>query len=334
MRHLTAFQNSGKLWNANTCNNTGRTNRPGANTNLHRISTCLRQRLDRIGGGNVTGNDLDIAKFCFDLLDSLDHTRGMTVCGINHQNINARFDKGRCTLKPGFANTGCRCCAKTTTFVLTGVRVQFGFFDVLDRDQAGTAIGIINHQQLFNPVLVQKFFGFFGIYVFGDRDQTFKGHQFGNRLRAIGGKTHIAVGQDANQLVCAAFDNRDTGNVIDVHKIKRISQRLIGMNGNWVHHHARFELLHTANFFGLLDNIEVLVNDPHAAMLCHHNRHCTFGYGIHSRGKQRDFQVNLFGNAGICLHLSRQNFGCGGFDQYVVKRQGFCYAGHLATSLI
>jgi hypothetical protein len=133
------------------------------------------------------------------------------MCGINDQYVNTGLDQRHCPFKAAFANAGCRGNTQTTAFILARIRVQFGFFDVLDGNQAGAAIGFVNHQKLFNAMLVQKFFGFFGFDIFRYRNQIFVGHQFGNRLRTVGRKTHISVGQNADQLVAGAFEYRKCG---------------------------------------------------------------------------------------------------------------------------
>ncbi len=251
------------------------------------------------------------------------------MCGINDQYVNTGLDQRHCPFKAAFANAGCRGNTQTTAFILARIRVQFGFFDVLDGNQAGAAIGFVNHQKLFNAMLVQKFFGFFGFDIFRYRNQIFVGHQFGNRLRTVGRKTHISVGQNADQLVAGAFNNRNTGNVVDVHQVQRIGERLIRVNGDRVDDHTGFKFLYAANLFGLLCDIEVLVNDPHTTMLRHNNRHRAFGHCVHCGRQKRNAQVDIFGNAGVGLHLCRQHFAGGGFDQNVIKRQGFCNAGHM-----
>ena len=57
------------------------------------------------------------------------------------------------------------------------------------------------------------------------------------------------------------------------HQAQRVGQRLVGMDGDRVDHHAAFELLDLADLVGLRLGIEVLVDDADAAGLGHGDRH-------------------------------------------------------------
>ena len=67
------------------------------------------------------------------------------------------------------------------------------------------------------------------------RDQLVLGHQLGDPLARIGGKAHVAVGQDADQLagaaVAAAFDHRNAGDAVRLHQLERLGQ--LGARARW-----------------------------------------------------------------------------------------------------
>ena len=109
-----------------------------------------------------------------------------------------------------------------------------GLLDVLDRDQADAVIGVIDHDQLFDAVLMQQLLGFVLRHAALDGDQLVLGHQLGDRLIEMGCKTHVAVGQDADQLALAGraivigwpIDHRHAGDAEIGHQFQRVFQRL------------------------------------------------------------------------------------------------------------
>ena len=80
--------------------------------------------------------------------------------------------------------------------------------DILDGDQADAAILVIDHQQLLDAVLMQQPLGLVLADAFAHGDEIFLRHQFGNLLARIGGKAHVAVGEDADQLAGHALGRR------------------------------------------------------------------------------------------------------------------------------
>ena len=53
------------------------------------------------------------------------------------------------------------------------------------------------------------------------------------------------------------------------HQAQRIGERLVGMDGHRIDHHAGFELLDLADLVGLLGDVEVAVDDAEPAGLRH-----------------------------------------------------------------
>ena len=162
------------------------------------------------------------------------------------------------------------------------------FFHILDRDQPDAAISIIHHQQLFDPELMEQSAGLIHIHGFVHRDEVFLRHQFANRLIGVFGKSHIAVGQNADKFATIAFNHRDAGNLVPFHQRQRIGQRALGVNGHRVYDHPGFEFFDRANLGGLQGNIHILVEHADTADLRHGNRHIGFCYRVHRRRNKRD----------------------------------------------
>ena len=100
----------------------------------------------------------------------------------------------------GFADRGGGGDAQAALRVLAGERMGDGLFHVLDGDQADAAILIVDHQQLLDAMLVQHPLGLVLADALAHRDEVFVRHQLGDLLPRIGGKAHVAVGEDADEL--------------------------------------------------------------------------------------------------------------------------------------
>ena len=205
-----------------------------------------------------------------------------------------------------------------------------GFLDVLHGHQADAAIGIVDHQQLLNAVLVQQFHGLIAFDVFGNGDEAFLGHQLTDRLVGIGGKAHIAVGEDTHQLAGIALDHREAGNAVLLAQALGVGKRLVREDGDRIDHHAGFELLHLAHFLRLDVDAEIFVNDADAAGLGHGDGEAAFGDRIHGGRNQRNVEGDGFCEAGRGVGLRRENRGGRRHKEDVVKRQ--CFGNLHATS--
>src|SRR5574343_969415 len=93
-RHARAFQrlgdigNRGNLRHADTGDDTGRTDRTRTDTDLHTISTMIRQGTRGIGRGNVATNDLNIRVVFLDPLSTIQHALRVTVRRINDDDVH------------------------------------------------------------------------------------------------------------------------------------------------------------------------------------------------------------------------------------------------------
>ena len=70
------------------------------------------------------------------------------------------------------------------------------------------------------------------------------------------------------------------------------------MDGDRVHHHAGFELLHLRHLGGLRFGVEVAVDHADAAGLRHGDGEPRLGHRIHGGGQDRDMQADRAGHAG------------------------------------
>ena len=139
----------------------------------------------------------------------------------------------------------------------------------------------------------------------------------------IGGKAHVAVGEDADQLaglaLAAAGDHGNAGDAVILHQRQRIRQRRVGADGQRIDHHAGFVLLHLPHLGGLALRIEIAVDHADAAGLRHGDRHARLGDGVHGGGDDRDVERDGAGDAGADIDFGRQHIRKAGLQQHVVE---------------
>ena len=145
--------------------------------------------------------------------------------------------------------------------------------------------------------------------------------------RRVGGKAHVAVGEDADELagaaVAAALDHRNAGNVVLLHQRQRVGERRVRLDGDRVHHHAGFELLHLAHLRGLLSGSRLrwmTPMPPACAMAIAMLASVTVSMaeatiGILSDDVARDARADI--------DVRRQDIGQAGLQQHVVEGVSF-----------
>jgi hypothetical protein len=215
----------------------------------------------------------------------------MTERGVNDQDVETGGEQRFGTLDAIAAGTGRRGHSKTAMLVLAGRRIALRFLDILDGYQTDAAIDLVDHEQLLDAMLVQQALCVFARDILAHCDKPVPGHQLGDGLARVVGESHVAVGQNAGQPAGAALDDRDAGDLVVGHQPQRIGQRLVRVDRDWVHDHARFEFLDLADFVGLLIDAHVAVDDADSGGLRHRDRECAFCHGIHRRRDERDAEL-------------------------------------------
>jgi hypothetical protein len=191
-------------------------------------------------------------------------------------------------------------------------------FDILHRNEADAAALIVDDQQFLDAALVELTAGFLLRHAGSDRYQIVPSHQLGHRLGRVLREPHVAVGDDADQPPVRLGD-RDAGDAVALHQLEGIRERLVGLHGDRVHHHAALEAFYRAHGRGLLLRLHVAVEHAEPAELRHHDRHVGFGHGVHGRGQDRDVERDPLGHAAARVRLARQDVGFGGLEQHVVE---------------
>jgi hypothetical protein len=198
---------------------------------------------------------------------------------------------------------------------------------VLHGDEPDAAERVVHHQQLFDPVLVQEPPRLVGADVAAHRDEVLPGHQLVDADGGVGREAHVTVGEDADEALGVAFDDGNAADAVASHQLAGVGEGLVGMDGDGVHHHAALELLDLTDLGGLLGDVEVLVNDAHAAGLRQRDGHRALGHRVHGGGDDRDVELDLARQPGAGVGLGGHHFGVSGHQQHVVEGEGFFDAG-------
>ena len=249
--------------------------------------------------------------------------------GVHHDDVDSGVDQPLGALETALADRGRRRHTQPALRVLAGQRMRDRLFHVFDGDEADAAVLVVDHKQFFDAMLMQHPLRLVLADAFAHRDQVFMRHQFGDLLPGIGGKAHVAVGEDADQFsghaLAGADDHRDARKTVIVHQRHRVRQHGVGTDGQRIDHHARFILLDLPHLGGLAVDVEIAMDHPDAAGLRHGNGHARFGDGVHRGCDDGNVQRDGTGNVGADIGLGGQDIGQARFQKHIVECIGFTY---------
>src|SRR5262249_39653816 len=135
------------LRHADAGHDPGRADRAWTLPALDGIRTGLDQRLRRLAGGDVAGDDLDV-EVGVDPRDHLDDASSMAVSGVDDERVGAHLGEGRGAL-PGIGPyADGRADPQSPALVLRRQRILHALLDVLDRDQALEDAGLVDDRKL------------------------------------------------------------------------------------------------------------------------------------------------------------------------------------------
>ncbi len=244
--------------------------------------------------------------------------------GVDHDHIDFGVDQRFAALEALVPHGGRGSDAQAAGRVLRGVGVIDRLLDVLDRDQADAMLGLVDHDQLLDPALVEQAARLFLSHAFAHCGEVFARHQFVHRLARIVGEAAIAIGQDAVQLA-ELVDHRDAADLVLCHQRLRIAQRGIGQDRDRVDHHAAFIAFHRAHGGGLFLDRQIAVEHADPAQLRHHDRHVGLGHRVHCAGDDRDVQRDFARQARARIGLARQDRAFRRTQQHIVESQSKQY---------
>ena len=125
----------------------------------------------------------------------------MTMSSIHDKHVHTGLHQCSNTILCVRAGTHRRCHTQSALQIFSGTREIFGLADIFKGNQTTQFKLVIDHQNFFNPVLVQELFNLVVTGIFFHRYQTRLGcHDGFHSGIQIGFKTHITTGHNAYQL--------------------------------------------------------------------------------------------------------------------------------------
>ena len=165
---------AGKLRHADPSDHPRGADGPGANAHFNRIGTGINQSFGAIRSRDVAGQNLRVIAEFLNFLELLSgYPLGVPVCGVNDNYVHICIQKPFQPLASRVTDASCCGDAEATFFVFAGIRIGLCHFHILNgRISPTQRLLAIHHHKFFNPVLVQKPFGFLQVDVFRHRDKT------------------------------------------------------------------------------------------------------------------------------------------------------------------
>ena len=301
------------MWHADAGDDARGADRARADADLDGVGAGVDQRARGVIGRDIAGDDLDMVEFLAQTGNRLRDQGRVAVGGVDDDDVGAGFDQGDGALIAGIADGRGAADQQASGGVLGGVGIGLGLFDVLDGDQTGGAIGVVDNDDAFDAMHGHQLARFGRVDAFADGDQALAGHQLGGGFGTVAFKADVAIGEDADQLVCLGFDHRETGDRTMRDDGADFVELGIGIDGDRVDDHAGFETLDGADLVGLLLVGQVAVDDAHAAGLGHGDRQAGLGNRVHGRGDQGDVQIYAAGELRARVNLGRHDVRRAGF---------------------
>ena len=292
----------GDLGDADAGDDAGRADRAGAHADLDGVDARVDERLRALGRGDVTADDVNALKRRVGL-DAADHVEGelgATVRGIDDEDVHTGLGQGGGAL-PGVAPVADgRADDEAAARVLGGVGVLLGLDEVLDGDEAGQVVVVVDDGQLLDAMLGQQVLGVFaGDADLADDQLVARGHAVAH---AQGGplvlwdEAQVAVRDDAQEGAVLVHDGQAGDAVVTAEAVEFVDGG-VGADGHRVLDHAGFGALNLTDLRGLFLDGEVAVEDADAALAGHGDGHARLGDGVHGGGQERDAQRNVLRQA-------------------------------------
>ena len=212
---------------------------PGrADPDLDGVRTGVDQRLGRLAGGDVAGDELELALETADAADHLDHAARVAVRGVDDEHVCARRDQSLRALEGVGPDPDGGADAQATLGILRRARELDPLRDVFDGDQPAQATVLVDDRQLLDPVPVEQRLGLAQRRPDGRGDEIACGHQRRDGLGVVALETQVAVREDADEAPFAVGD-RHTRDVVARHQRERVLDQRVGRERDRLADHAR-----------------------------------------------------------------------------------------------
>ena len=198
--------------------------RAGPNADLDAVGSGLRQLASAIEGADVAGQEIDFRQRRLDLPDGFDHAGRVSVSAVDGQQVDLGSHQFLRALQEVAGRADGRAHAQAAVIVFGRGGILQALLNVFDRDQAFEVVGVVDHQQLLDAMLMQDGLGIVQRGADRNRDQVLLGHHFADGNVGAGFEAEIAVGEDADQLL--VLGDRHAGDAIVPHQLQRFGDLL------------------------------------------------------------------------------------------------------------
>ena len=283
--------------------------------------------IKRLGGfsrRHVAGDQIEIGERLAQLLDDVHHALRMSVRGVDDEHVDVRVDQGGGALQGVARDADRRADAQAAERILARVRILDGLLDVLDGDQALEPEVLVDDEQLLDFRGVQDLLRLVERGADRHGDQPLLGHHFRHRPRRVGLEPQIAIGENADEaaFLAAVLGDRHAGDAVLLHQIQRVPDQRVRGDGDRIDDHAALRSLDAIDLERLVLDRQVLVDDAHAALLAHGDRHLGLGDRVHGGAEQRDVELDVLREARADVDLRGQHRRVARHQQDVVEGEG------------
>ena len=140
---------------------------------------------------------------------------------------------------------------QSSPLVLGRERVALALLDVLDRDQAAQAPGLVDDGKLLDLVAPEQELCFGQRRADRCRDQVLARHQLARPLLGPGAEAEIAVREDPDEHAVGARD-RDARDAVAGHQVERVGDEVVGAERDRLDDHPRLAALHLVDLGHLM----------------------------------------------------------------------------------
>ena len=128
----------------------------GADAHLDRIGAGVDQRPRALGRGDVACHHLGVIAEGLDVRHGARYGLAVAVRRVDDDEVAFGAEQCLGPRQAFRADAGCGPGAEPALRVLAGVGKGLCPFDVLDRDEADAAIGVVDHHELLDPMPVEE----------------------------------------------------------------------------------------------------------------------------------------------------------------------------------
>ena len=287
----------GDLRDADTGDDAGGADRPGADPDLDGVRPRIDEGLRAGTGPDVAPDHLDMPRrwVALEPLHHVEQHPHVAVRGVGHEHVDTGLDQGGRALPRISEVADRRTHQQTSVRVLGRVRELLGLDEVLHGDEAAEVTGLVDERQPLTLVLAQQG----GRLVARDADRSGDQRARRHHLVHLGGgplgdgdEAQVSVGDDAEQDVIGVDDGQPRDAVLATDPVE-VLEGGIRPDRHRVGDDPRLRALHQVDLVGLVLDREVAVEDAEPALTRHGDRHSRLGDRVHGRRDQRHLQRDL-----------------------------------------